>query len=392
MRAQNHPPPPHKKPLNLDVQWYRDLNDFKGWFFYDIFQHQYNVSFDKKADCDCLLGVHHRTLEELYQALTNPKKRLVFMGENERIDFNVYDFAMSFDHLEFGDRYLRVPLYYQSLHWFLHIITHASNPPFRLDGAHEMLHSPLTLHLPLNSTCTKISFADKYPHLDALAREQKNPLEREFASFVASNWGAPMRNNFYQQLNEYRPVAGGGRVFNTIGKPVSNKHDFLAQYKFNLCFENSLGIGYTTEKITDAYFAHTVPIYWGNPLVHLDFNPKSFVNVHDFANLDEAIDFVRYLDTHDNAYLDMLHAHPLSIVEGKPKFCHGLSFKKILDFLVNAIESPHNYHEQVRVLSNSVYKYRHPSRDTVLEACSGREHLQLLLKKLHKKLWKRKRP
>ncbi len=92
------PPPPHKKPLNLDLQWYRDLNDFKGWFFYDIFQHQYNVSFDKKADCDCLLGVHHRTLEELYQALTNPKKRLVFMGENERIDFNVYDFAMSFDH------------------------------------------------------------------------------------------------------------------------------------------------------------------------------------------------------------------------------------------------------------------------------------------------------
>ncbi|WP_233703901.1 hypothetical protein, partial [Helicobacter felis] len=55
----------------------------------------------------------------------------------------------------------------------------------------------MTLHLPLNSTCTKISFADKYPHLDALAREQKNPLEREFASFVASNWGAPMRNNFF---------------------------------------------------------------------------------------------------------------------------------------------------------------------------------------------------
>nr|WP_104749072.1 glycosyltransferase family 10 [Helicobacter cynogastricus] len=242
-----------------------------------------------------------------------------------------------------------------------------------------MLHSPLTLHLPLNSTCTKISFADKYPHLDALAREQKNPLEREFASFVASNWGAPMRNNFYQQLNEYRPVAGGGRVFNTIGKPVSNKHDFLAQYKFNLCFENSLGMGYTTEKIVDAYFAHTIPIYWGNPSVHLDFNPKSFVNVHDFDSLAEAIDFVRYLDTHDNAYLEMLHAHPLNTIEGKPQFYNNLSFNAILNFLVNAIESPHIYHEQINVLSNSMYARRPPSRNDILESCTEGEHLQLML-------------
>uniref|UniRef100_UPI0013157D60 glycosyltransferase family 10 domain-containing protein n=1 Tax=Helicobacter bizzozeronii TaxID=56877 RepID=UPI0013157D60 len=375
-------PPPLKKPLNLGLQWYHDLDDFKGWFFYEILQHQYAISFDEKMTYDCLFGVYPRTLEGLYQALDNPNKRLVFVGENERIDFNIYDFAMGFDHLEFGDRYLRVPLYYQSFYWFLHIITNASNSPFKLDMAQETLHSPLILHIPHASTSTKISFFATYPHLNALAREQKNPLERDFASFVASNWEAPMRNASYQKLNDYRSVAGGGRVFNTTGKPVSNKHEFLSQYKFNLCFENSLGMGYTTEKIVDAYFAHTIPIYWGNPLVHLDFNPKSFVNVHDFDNLDEALDFVRYLDTHDNAYLEMLHAHPLNTSEGKPRFCHDLSFKVILDFLINAIESPHIYHEQINVSSKSLYA---PDRTSLLELFSGREHLHMAFKKLRAK-------
>nr|WP_104729230.1 glycosyltransferase family 10 [Helicobacter felis] len=250
--------------------------------------------------------------------------------------------------------------------------------------AQETLHSPLILHIPHASTSTKISFFATYPHLNALAREQKNPLERDFASFVASNWEAPMRNASYQKLNDYRPVAGGGRVFNTIGKPVSNKHEFLSQYKFNLCFENSLGMGYTTEKIVDAYFAHTIPIYWGNPLVHLDFNPKSFVNVHDFDNLDEALDFVRYLDTHDNAYLEMLHAHPLNTSEGKPRFCHDLSFKIILDFLINAIESPHIYHAQTNLLNKSLYKIL--DRDAILQSCSAGEHLLMAYKKLYDKM------
>ncbi|CCF79843.1 hypothetical protein HBZS_102910 [Helicobacter bizzozeronii CCUG 35545] len=98
-------------------------------------QHQYAICFDKKMAYDCLFGVYPRTLGGLYQALDNPNKRLVFMGENERIDFNVYDFAMGFDHLEFGDRYLRVPLYYQSFYRFLHAITHASHAPFKLNAS-----------------------------------------------------------------------------------------------------------------------------------------------------------------------------------------------------------------------------------------------------------------
>ncbi len=139
-------------------------------------------------------------------------------------------------------------------------------------------------------------------------------------------------------------MAGGGAVKNTLGYKVKNKNEFLSQYKFNLCFENSQGYGYVTEKILDAYFSHTIPIYWGSPSVAKDFNPKSFVNVHDFKNFDEAIDYIKYLHTHQNAYLDMLYENPLNTIDGKASFYQDLSFEKILDFFKNILENDTIYH------------------------------------------------
>ncbi|MDU9759492.1 glycosyltransferase family 10 domain-containing protein, partial [Helicobacter pylori] len=97
-------------------------------------------------------------------------------------------------------------------------------------------------------------------------------------------------------------------------------------------------------KILDAYFSHTIPIYWGSPSVAKDFNPKSFVNVHDFNNFDEAIDYIRYLHTHQNAYLDMLYENPLNTLDGKAGFYQDLSFEKILDFFKNILENDTIYH------------------------------------------------
>ncbi|MGL2740583.1 glycosyltransferase family 10 domain-containing protein, partial [Helicobacter pylori] len=71
----------------------------------------------------------------------------------------------------------------------------------------------------------------------------------------------------------------------------------------------------------------------------------SFVNVHDFNNFDEAIDYVRYLHTHPNAYLDMLYENPLNTLDGKAYFYQDLSFKKILDFFKTILENDTIYHD-----------------------------------------------
>lgn len=41
-----------------------------------------------------------------------------------------------------------------------------------------------------------------------LIHNESDPLKRGFASFVASNPNAPIRNAFYDALNSIEPVAG----------------------------------------------------------------------------------------------------------------------------------------------------------------------------------------
>ncbi|NHA79856.1 fucosyltransferase, partial [Helicobacter pylori] len=260
-------------------------------------------------------------------------KRVFYTGENESPNFNLFDYAIGFDELDFRDRYLRMPLYYDRLHHKAESVNDTT-APYKIKS-----DSLYALKKPSHH------FKENHPHLCAVVNNESDPLKRGFASFVASNPNAPIRNAFYDALNAIEPVIGGGSVKNTLGYNVKNKSEFLSQYKFNLCFENTQGYGYVTEKIIDAYFSHTIPIYWGSPSVAKDFNPKSFVNVHDFKDFDEAIDYVRYLHTHPNAYLDMLYENPLNTLDGKAYFYQNLSFKKILDFFKTILENDTIYHD-----------------------------------------------
>jgi len=79
---------------------------------------------------------------------------------------------------------------------------------------------------------------------------------------------------------------------------------FYSDYKFVFALENTSKCGYTTEKITTPMAANSIPIYWGNPDVHRDFNTASFVNVHGYASFDEAIDRIVQLDKENEARRD----------------------------------------------------------------------------------------
>ncbi len=108
-----------------------------------------------------------------------------------------------------------------------------------------------------------------------------------------------------------------------------------------------------------------------------DFNPKSFVNVHDFKNFDEAIDYIRYLHTHPNAYLDMLYENPLNTIDGKAGFYQDLSFEKILDFFKNILENDTIYH-----CNDSHYSALHRDLNEPLVSVDDlrRDHERLLSK------------
>lgn len=125
--------------------------------------------------------------------------------------------------------------------------------------------------------------------------------KNKFCAFVFSNSSvlqAHHRNNFMNFISKnYKTVDCAGKCFNNLGFLAPRDHEgymnFLSDYKFVISFENSLGDGYTTEKIIHSYMANTVPVYWGNPTVEKEINKDSMIYVEDF---EDALERIRLLD------------------------------------------------------------------------------------------------
>lgn len=187
--------------------------------------------------------------------------RIFFSAEGIIPDFNLCDYALGMARLEFGDRYKRLPLY-------------------RL-----------------------------YPHTySELLKERVAPAEPrpEFCTCVVSNSARdPLFEKLFKALSEYRRVASGGKVFNNVGGRVPDKIEFTKTGRFGLAIENSSAPGYITEKITDVFAAGAVPIYFGAPDVELDFNPEAFVNIADYASLEEAVTDIIEIDQSEDRYRAM---------------------------------------------------------------------------------------
>ena len=198
--------------------------------------------------------------------------RIFFTGENVHPDFNICDYAFGFDRMTFGDRYNRCPNYVL------------------------------------------------YDHYDELRRRQRTDdaqhSERAmFCNFIYSNRGGhPYRDEFFRMLSKYKfihsPGAHLNNVQDTIAPAYSNdwctpKVQYQSRFKFSFAFENSSSPGYTTEKLVHALAADTIPIYWGDPDVHLNFNTRRFINMHELTP-EQAIDRVVQLDTNATLYRAVL--------------------------------------------------------------------------------------
>jgi len=185
--------------------------------------------------------------------------KIYFTGENNVPDFNIYDYGIGFHHIQFQDRYLRFPLYL----W------------------NENLYK---------------SLSEK--------KLEENILNRKFCNFLYTNnkQADPIREKFFIALNKYKKVDSGGRFLNNLGHGVKNKFSFIQDYKFTIAFENSSVSGYTTEKLVDPMSVNSLPIYWGNPDVNLDFNINSILHLKNENQIEEIIAQIIYLDTNDVAY------------------------------------------------------------------------------------------
>ena len=138
-------------------------------------------------------------------------------------------------------------------------------------------------------------------------------IPEKFCCFVVTNWGTECRNKMFEILNQYKKVDSAGKYQNNIGYKLDGSYwdkktiDFISQYKFMICFENTKEDNYITEKIINPFLAGTIPIYWGTEYCKTVFNHNSFLywdNNRD-ENYENIIEEIKRLDQDDEAYLKM---------------------------------------------------------------------------------------
>ncbi|MDN3655862.1 glycosyltransferase family 10 [Ferruginibacter paludis] len=258
-----------QKPIKI---WFSDMwsgFDVQNNYFTIHLRRNFNIEFDPKPDF-LIHSVYGKNFLK-YNCC-----RICISGENIRPDFKRSDFHIGFDYID-SPTYLRWPLFLMGR--FM--------PEYLLNKK----------------------------DIDKIMAEKKR-----FCSFVVSNGDAKKRIDFFLKLSDYKKVDSGGRFLNNIGGPVNDKLDFLKQSKFNIAFENVSFLGYTTEKIFDAFLANSIPIYWGNPRVSEDFNARAFINVHNFESTEALIRYIQYLDENTEAYKLMLEESPFLGNEIPSKF------------------------------------------------------------------------
>ena len=236
--------------------------------------------------------------------------RIMFMGENLSPDFTVFDYCIGFDYLEFGDRFFRLPfgLYF--------------------DSAKPWIPEKLT-------------------------KEQAIEILKQKKYFCNFIYGHPssngMREKLFTDLSKYNEVVSPGSYLNNVNSnnkrcSWKEKYEYLKLSKFTIAGDSIHYPGFVTEKIVQPFQNHTIPIYFGSTRIYEDFNKDSFVCCKDESDIDRAIEQVKYLDTHDDAYIEMLMQQPLVTEDYTIKL-----YEQLEKFLVNIFsQAPDKAYRRVR--------------------------------------------
>jgi len=263
-------------------------NFWDGAFDGDFFDFFFRTAFD---GIDYVLSPHEADViisSVFGHTQTDPKKTIMYIGENVRPNFMHYDHSLSFDHDDYGGRNFRLPLWWSRLAWDGFV--QKPRKPNAHNHGYEQLLDIKNLMQP---------------------RKLDMSIKDKFCAMIAGN-PEGLRVNLFNSVSQYKPIDGYGLMFgNSLRK---SKFAVLPEYKFCLCPENSVYDGYVTEKLIDAYAGLTVPLYSGDMSVKEDFNTKAFINYQDFKRTEIFLYDISWFDTDFGLYQDM-YEQPLLLKE-----------------------------------------------------------------------------
>lgn len=185
---------------------------------------------------------------------------------------------------------------------------------FLINNKNLLSTKPLLQELKL---CTLISSNLVAKHKGELYSERRRAIrwfEREHPedfTLYGRGWDQYQEPNwFLRQLTKTHPLINRllakfcFKPYVSYAGSVEDKLVVLNNYKFAICYENSIETGYITEKIFDCFNGKCVPIYLGAPNI-TDFIPSNcFINKNDFASYEELYKYIK--DMPDEEYLEYL--------------------------------------------------------------------------------------
>lgn len=246
-----------KDKLKLNYSdWWDNGRDF---VFTQIISQRYDIDFTSPENSDIVFTSAFGSSRDHIDNF-----KIYYTGENTRNPINV-DYKLSYN----PDSHFRLPIYYVMSNEYTFI---------------TKKKSPLMLENRVGGSRDK------------------------FCGFLISNPSNHIRNNTFMTVSDnYKHVESGGGVFNNIGYRVGpNTIEWMSQYKFFICFENSKYDYYITEKLINAYHAGCIPIYWGSDTVSEELNENCMINFNKMSSHDELIDKIREIDNDENLYKRML--------------------------------------------------------------------------------------
>ena len=175
-------------------------------------------------------------------------------------------------------------------------------------------------------------FRFNYPHLREMEENLPAFEARKLCTLISRNW-QPHRVKVLRFF-QTRPEAGfefygwqapfGFQHSSMYKGPIygsycgREKIDVLKQYRFCMCFENSIHLqGYITEKIFACFAAGTIPIYLGATNIGSHIPENCFIDFRAFHDMEELYQFIKNMPKQVyQGYLDNIKKY-LSSEEAK---------------------------------------------------------------------------
>jgi glycosyltransferase involved in cell wall biosynthesis len=113
-------------------------------------------------------------------------------------------------------------------------------------------------------------------------------------SWITSNKSSLVGHRYRLDFLDRLRAAVDFDLFGNGFRPIADKWDALAPYRYSIAFENMRAPYYFTEKLMDCFVAETMPLYYGSNIIERFFPPEAMVIIDPadpdiFAKIDEVI-------------------------------------------------------------------------------------------------------